>query len=263
MRIRIPYNVYAEIIGSIAHNLGAVSLTTRLTRNLFSNNLNAQVMTYTNLKYKASVLDYSCGIAYARILILENTMTRLTAIGRDSAFVYISGGIATVYDNTFSYSGHLSKKEMTNTASTFPRQYKHSRFPWEDYSAKETQDHGIFWFDFNDLEMPIKSSHDLQRNTFEHIYCATGCAYYVTGIKIQQFNFKSNRYYVMVSDGSGAAVFHGRVNLPPSNEQAQVWIQSYTYEHFEKIFGGVIDLQGNNVPITIVGNSKFINCFGI
>lgn len=40
----------------------------------------------------------------------------------------------------------------------------------------------------------------------------------------------------------GAAVFYGDVNLPISNEQAQVWIQVYEKENFEKIYGGTIYL---------------------
>lgn len=61
---------------------------------------------------------------------------------------------------------------------------------------------------------------------------------------------------------TGAAVFYGDVNLPQSNELAQVWIQVYEKENFEKIYGGSIQLQGNNVPLTIIGNTNFTNNFG-
>ena len=60
----------------------------------------------------------------------------------------------------------------------------------------------------------------------------------------------------------GAAVFYGNVDLQASNKLAQVWIQSYRNEVFNRIFGGSIQLTGNNVPITIIDNSQFINNFG-
>ena len=53
----------------------------------------------------------------------------------------------------------------------------------------------------------------------------------------------------------GAAVFYGNVDLQASNKLAQVWIQSYRNEVFNRIFGGSIQLTGNNVPITIIDNS--------
>lgn len=60
----------------------------------------------------------------------------------------------------------------------------------------------------------------------------------------------------------GSAVFYGSLDLPPSNALSQVWIQIYNDETFDNIFGGSIYLTANNVPITIIENSKFINNFG-
>ena len=60
----------------------------------------------------------------------------------------------------------------------------------------------------------------------------------------------------------GAAVFYGSFTLQPSNKLAQVWIMTYRNEVFDRIFGGAIQLDSNNVPMTIIDNSKFINCFG-
>lgn len=75
--------------------------------------------------------------------------------------------------------------------------------------------------------------------------------------------FQDNWYRVLVSNPKrGSAVFYGDVDLQPSNSLAQVWIQSYNHETFERIFGGSIQLTGNNVPITFIDNSKFINNFG-
>ena len=65
----------------------------------------------------------------------------------------------------------------------------------------------------------------------------------------------------MVSS-TGAAVFYGDVDLAPSNALAQVWTQSYRNETFNRIFGGTIQLMGNNVPITFIDSSVFINNFG-
>ena len=65
----------------------------------------------------------------------------------------------------------------------------------------------------------------------------------------------------MVATG-GSAVFYGTLDLQQSNSLAQVWIQSYRRETFENIYGCAIELEGNNVPITFVDDSKFINNFG-
>jgi len=60
----------------------------------------------------------------------------------------------------------------------------------------------------------------------------------------------------------GSAVFYGTLALQQSNALAQVWIQSYRNEIFDRIYGGSIQLEGNNVPVTFIENSKFINNFG-
>ena len=59
----------------------------------------------------------------------------------------------------------------------------------------------------------------------------------------------------------GSAVFYGLLELPASNALAQVWIQSYINEIFDGIFGGSIQLSSNNVAITIIEGSKFVNNF--
>ena len=74
-------------------------------------------------------------------------------------------------DNDFSYNGYLSQKVRNNTVATFRRQFEHSLFPWEDYEEIESQDRGIFHFDFANIEMPSGNSHEVKRNNFKHIYC--------------------------------------------------------------------------------------------
>lgn len=110
--------------------------------------------------------------------------------------------------------------------------------------------------------MPVNKAHVFQRNTFNHIYCKIGCAYHVTGTMIQQFAFQHNHYSIMVAT-EGSAVFFGSLDLQASNALAQVWVQSYRNETFDKIFGGTIELSGQNVPVTIIENSKFINTLGL
>ena len=157
-------------------------------------------------------------------------------------------------DNYFGYSGFATKTRAANTADTFEKRFEKATFPWESYSFTMAQTNGVFHFEFNNLEMPIYKAHIFERNTFEHIYCQRGCAYYVTGDKIQQFVFRQNYYKVLVSR-IGAAVFYGDVNLKASNSLAQVWIQTYQNEVFDRIWGGAIYLTGNNVPITFIFNS--------
>ena len=191
----------------------------------------------------------------------DNTITRNQFIGQDSTFIYINGGIASVSHNQITYNGMLTQNVMSANDEELVKEYTRSEFPWEDYSFNEAQDKGIFWFDFVNSEMPKYKSHYFFKNNFEHIYCQIGCAYYVTGSEIQQFAFVNNNYNIMVST-IGSAVFYGNVDLQASNKLAQVWIQSYRNEVFNRIFGGSIQLTGNNVPITIIDNSQFINNFG-
>ena len=192
----------------------------------------------------------------------DNTITRNQFIGQDSTFIYINGGIASVSQNDITYNGMLTENVFAKADEDMEKEYTRSEFPWEDYSFNEAQDKGIFWFDFVNSEMPKYKSHHFYNNNFEHIYCQVGCAYYVTGSEIQQFAFVKNNYNIMVST-LGAAVFYGNVDLQASNKLAQVWIQSYRNEVFNRIFGGSIYITGNNVPITIIDNSQFINNFGL
>ena len=73
----------------------------------------------------------------------------------------------------------LTENKYENSADDFERQYPRSYFPWEDYEFDEAQDKGMFFFDFELIEMPRGKAHMFSRNKFEHIYCHLGCAYYV------------------------------------------------------------------------------------
>ena len=50
--------------------------------------------------------------------------------------------------------------------------------------------------------------------------------------------------------------------MPPSNRYSQVWLQTYKNETITNTFGGAIYVSGNNVPITVIENTKFSNNFG-
>ena len=60
---------------------------------------------------------------------------------------------------------------------------------------------------------------------------------------------------------SGAAVFYGNVDLKPNTESEQIWKQSYHRETFKNIYGGSIQVSGNNLPVTVIEESVFINNF--
>ena len=66
----------------------------------------------------------------------------------------------------------------------------------------------------------------------------------------------------MVSKKPGAIFDGSGLNLPASNEYAQLWIQTYADEVIQNTFGGAIYVSGNNIPITIIENTQFINNFG-
>ena len=121
----------------------------------------------------------------ATLSISENLITRNQFIGTDSTFFYINGGIAEVTNNEISYNGMLTLDVQENYVGRDARQFTRSRFPWDDYSFTRAQDKGIFTFSFKTDEMPEKKSHSFSNNRFSHIYCMSGCAYYVTGKQIQ------------------------------------------------------------------------------
>ena len=66
----------------------------------------------------------------------------------------------------------------------------------------------------------------------------------------------------MVSKNPGAIFDGSGLSLPASNEYAQLWIQTYADEVIQNTFGGAIYVAGNNIPITIIENTQFINNFG-
>ena len=232
-----------------------------MSNNTIADNMNMQVVTYSSLRYAASILEFNCHLLNATLALQGNEITRNQFIGTDSTFFHINGGIALVEDNNFSYNGILTSNQINQSVENYKRQYPSSVFPWEDYEFAEAQEKGMFTFVFNNFEMQIGTAHKFRNNTFEHIYCQLGCAYYVSGTEIQQFVFTDNTYYVMVAT-RGSAVFYGTLELQQSNALAQVWIQSYRNERFEVIFGGSIQLEGNNVPMTFIDNSKFVDNYG-
>jgi hypothetical protein len=61
-------------------------------------------------------------------------------------------------------------------------------------------------------------------------------------------------------DGRGS-VFKGFLSVTANTRFSDVWLQIYEDETFEFNYGSVIDMRGNNVPVTIVLNSTFLNSF--
>ena len=61
-------------------------------------------------------------------------------------------------------------------------------------------------------------------------------------------------------DGEGS-VFKGYLSVTANTRFSDVWLQLYEDETFEFNYGSVIFMRGNNVPVTIVLNSKFLNSF--
>ena len=58
------------------------------------------------------------------------------------------------------------------------------------------------------------------------------------------------------------SVFSGILDLSANTRFSDVWIQLYEKETFEYNYGTAIQIEGNNVPVTIVFNSTFLNSFG-
>ena len=108
------------------------AMTTSIKKNEFSDNLNIQVLTFNNRRYKASLLEFDCQMDLVKLKIEENSVTRSQFIGVNSPFVFINGGIATITDNSFSYNGLLTTKVYNNTAEAYnaKRQFSHVYFPY-------------------------------------------------------------------------------------------------------------------------------------
>jgi hypothetical protein len=138
-------------------------------------------VTYSDLRYKASLLEYDCEVRNATLSISDNLISRNQFIGEDSTFFYVNGGIVEVNNNEISYNGMLTSEISSNYVGRDSRQYMSLEFPWDDYSFTLAQDKGIFSFSFENYEMPAYKSHSFTNNRFTHIYCQSGCAYYVTG----------------------------------------------------------------------------------
>ena len=65
----------------------------------------------------------------------------------------------------------------------------------------------------------------------------------------------------MVASVKGA-VFYGSLSTNSNDRYEDIWLQVYKSELFDSIFGTAIYMEGNNVPITVIENTDFINNFG-
>ena len=121
IRIEYLFQVYPQIISEIANeaNKRNNAMVTRLTDNEFSDNLNVQVLTYNERRYKASILEFDCQMSLVKLQLNRNIVTRSQFVGSDSTFFYINGGIARIHDNVFSYNGMLTAKIYNNTAAAY------------------------------------------------------------------------------------------------------------------------------------------------
>ena len=113
MKIDYPYTVYAGLQFLIESSLDQFQypIYTEISNNLITDNLNIQVVTYEALKYKSSLLEFTCDIQNATLAMNNNEVTRNQFIGEDTTFFYIDGGVVLVADNNFSYNGMLTNKE--------------------------------------------------------------------------------------------------------------------------------------------------------
>ena len=76
IRIEYPYEVYPEIIAIRAEVDSMTAMQTALVSNNFNDNLNIQVITYSERKYKAGVLEFDCQMSLVRLSIQGNSITR-------------------------------------------------------------------------------------------------------------------------------------------------------------------------------------------
>jgi len=96
-------------------------MATNIVENIFSDNLNAQVLTYATNRYKAGILEFDCFLPMVRLMISKNTISRTQFVGRHSTFFYINSGIAKIHDNSMSYSGLLTSVVHENDSATYLR----------------------------------------------------------------------------------------------------------------------------------------------
>ena len=117
-------------------------------------------------------------------------------------------------------------------------------------------------FDFDQYDIARGKAHFIYANKFEHIYCSRGCAYAVAGGNVQQLWFNKNNYKHLVASQRGAVFDSSYLTLLANDKFRDVWLQVYTEERFESIFGGAISVVSTNVPITLVKSSVFIDNYG-
>ena len=107
IRVEYPYENLAYTLTK-GTALGQKAIDTVISQNKIIDNLNIQIVTYKNLRYKASLLEYDCHVRNATLSIKNNLITRNQFIGEDSTFFYINGGIVEVSKNEISYNGLLT-----------------------------------------------------------------------------------------------------------------------------------------------------------
>ena len=118
IRIEYPENVFANFFTALNNtNSNESAIGTEISNNLISDNMNIQVVTYSALEYKASILEFDCKISDAALSINDNEITRNSFIGKKSTLFFINGGVASVNNNDFIYNGILTKTERSQSVA--------------------------------------------------------------------------------------------------------------------------------------------------
>ena len=79
---------------------------------------------------------------------------------------------------------------------------------------------------------------------------------------MQQLMIQKNAYSYLVSKNAGAIFDGSRLNLQANNGLNHIWILNIVDEVIQNTFGGAFYISGNNAPITLIENTKFVNNFG-
>ena len=91
-------------------------------------------------------------------------------MGSSTNLIHIDGGIMKIKNNYLQYNGHLSRNQLSNHPDSVDLE-EGQVFPYGQYIFAVKQDYGVFGFAFSRESIPEGEFHEIEGNTFSHIFC--------------------------------------------------------------------------------------------
>ena len=93
---------------NVNHTSGTYKLY--IGSNLFDNNRNYQVVTFSSLAYQGSLFQLDCQLEFFQLILSYNLVQNNFFIGDQSSLFYINGGLVRIFENNFQYNGMTSEE---------------------------------------------------------------------------------------------------------------------------------------------------------